>query len=117
MGKLLSIIGSSLLIVINCSINHSVSYIYIATLHESLLVFFPPFPCPTLSVKVYSSMQPLFIFHFSNQRTRTKHGMDNTNHNESTVIYAVHLSWLNDNTKSSLAGQTFFRRRALSLLV
>ena len=62
-------------------------------MHEPLLVFFPPFPCPFVVCKglFVTATSPWFIF--SNQRTHTKRGMDNMNHNGSTVIYAIHLSW------------------------
>ena len=62
-------------------------------MHELLLVIVPPFPCPFIACKGLFIAATSSWFIFSNQRTCTKRGMDNTNYNGSTVIYAVHLSW------------------------
>ena len=47
-------------------------------MHEPLLVFLPPFPCPFVVCKglfvAATSLHVLLIF--SNQRTRTKRGME-----------------------------------------
>ena len=61
-------------------------------MHKPLLVFLPPFPCPFVVCKgLFVAGISLHVsFFLINAHVQN---MAWTNHNGSTVIYAVHLLW------------------------
>ena len=61
-------------------------------MHEPLLVFLPPFPCPFVVCKGLFVAAAYLHVSFFLINAHVQNVAWTTNHNGSTVIYAVHLS-------------------------